>query len=379
MILQGNCADWLKQINDESIDCVVTSPPYWALRDYKVAPHIWDDEDDPNCEHDWNETKARLAHQNRNNSSGPNTVVFANPKRANSDHRVSISGFCSKCNAWKGPFGLEPTFQLYIKHMLDIFTEIKRILKKSGTCWVVLGDTYAGSGNGANDYRVKGGMGQKLNKEKYSGHKSGSMENIGDKSLCMIPQRFAIGMIDRGWILRNDIIWHKPNCMPSSATDRFTVDYEHIFFFVKSQRYYFKTQYEPYGETQSGWTKQRMKGINNIIYQKKDMINQWGTQNIELNPEGRIKRTVWKIPTQPFPDAHFAVFPEELVKTPIIAGCPEGGLVLDPFAGSGTTLLAAHNLFRNWLGIEINPEYIKIAKQRLTPLIQQQRLELWAS
>jgi site-specific DNA-methyltransferase (adenine-specific) len=373
MILEGNCIDWLKQINDESIDCVVTSPPYWALRDYKVSPHIWDDENDPNCEHEWNETKARLAHQNRNNSSGSNTVVFANPKRANSDHRVGISGFCSKCNAWKGAFGLEPTFQLYIKHMLDIFIEIKRILKKTGTCWVVLGDTYGTHNSGGKGYKHNFYSVQDVEDSGLAQKKPKGLE----KSLIMIPQRFAIGMVDRGWILRNDIIWHKPNCMPSSATDRFTVDYEHIFFFTKSQRYYFSTQYEPMKSESIERIAQGFETYNtkyDKVFPDTAVGNLRNGSNPSITPDSRIKRTVWKIPTQPFPDAHFAVFPEELVKTPIIAGCPEGGIVLDPFAGSGTTLLAAHKLFRNWLGIEINPEYIKIAKDRLTPHLQEQKI-----
>jgi site-specific DNA-methyltransferase (adenine-specific) len=154
--------------------------------------------------------------------------------------------------------------------------------------------------------------------------------------------------------------------MPSSILDRFTVDYEHVLFFVKSQRYYFKTQYEPH-QSFGAWSQNNKDGS--------PYDNNNPRLRPERNPEGRIKRAVWYIPTQPYPDAHFAVFPEELIKTPIIAGCPEGGTVLDPFAGSGTTLLAAHKLLRNWIGIELNPEYVALAKKRLTPYIQQQRLE----
>lgn len=323
MFIQGDAGFVLKGIRDNSIDCVVTSPPYWALRDYKVD----------------------------------------------------------------GQLGLEPTFQEYLTKLLDIFTEIKRILKKSGTCWVVLGDTYSsvkgGSRNGIDGTTLGGGKRKITALHIDQTELQVSKPTIEEKSLCMIPQRFAIGMIDKGWILRNDIIWHKPNCMPSSATDRFTVDYEHIFFFVKSQRYYFKTQYEPLiREPHTAGNRlacEHLRDFNNSAMSRTLKSISENPDRVWGNSEGRIKRTVWKIPTQPFPDAHFAVFPEELVKTPIIAGCPEGGLVLDPFAGSGTTLLAAHNLFRNWLGIEINPDYIKIAKQRLTPLIQQQRLELWTT
>ena len=380
VILLGDAATVLKDFNDESIDCVVTSPPYWALRDYKT----------------------------------------------------------------EGQLGLETTFQEYINKLLAVFDQIKRVLKKEGTCWVVLGDTYMPH-NGTRG-NITHAAADSLRKD-YDNIQLAPMHkkrlDVTAKSLCMIPERFAIGMIDRGWILRNDIIWHKPNCMPSSATDRFTVDYEHIFFFVKSQRYYFKTQYEPFSPKESGWRKNdigfggsKAEGYGNATYS--------GNKFTQEGKEGRIKRAVWQITTQPYPDAHFAVFPEELIRTPIIAGCPEqiclkcnkavtteydidrvftrpgneskyyeseikeqivggatksfrgrpeitrtnpqikkcdcnagfkAGTVLDPFSGSGTTLLAAHKLLRNWIGIEINPDYVALAKKRLTPYIKQQRLE----
>lgn len=379
VILLGDAANVLKDFEDESIDCVVTSPPYWALRDYKT----------------------------------------------------------------EGQLGLETTFQEYINKLLAVFDQIKRILKKEGTCWVVLGDTYANNGGKSSPHGTRGDSTHNRN-QNYS--KAAIIDRppsgIQEKTLLMIPQRFAIGMIDKGWILRNDIIWHKPNCMPSSATDRFIVDYEHVFFFVKSQRYYFKTQYEPYTPNPEKWwlaprNQKVTEGtkMKDNPYGMTNFANRKGKKTIgeAYNPEGRIKRTVWKIPTQPYPDAHFAVFPEELIRTPIIAGCPEqiclkcdqpkvitsnkigekqrrwstknkegspynsqssmqniydyelsdcgcnagfkAGIVLDPFSGSGTTLLAAHKLLRNWVGIEINKDYVALAKKRLTPYVQQQRLE----
>lgn len=310
MILQGDATKVLKDFNDNCIDCVITSPPYWGLRDYKT----------------------------------------------------------------EGQLGLESTFQEYINKLLDIFDDVKRVLKKEGTCWVVIGDTYStkpvGSFNGGSQKYFKG---RDMSGVQTSGAMDKTNQGIQKKSLLMIPQRFAIAMLDRGWILRNDIIWYKPNCMPSSATDRFTVDYEHIFFFTKSQNYYFETQYEPHSPNPSGWRKSNevFGGKNhheygNPVYSGKEYV---------ANGKGRIKRTVWKITTKPYPEAHFAVFPEDLVRTPILAGCPEGGIVLDPFAGSGTTLKAAHQLNRKWVGIEINPDYVQLAKKRLTPYIEQQRLE----
>src|SRR3990167_4892536 len=168
-----DCRDGLRQLDDGSVDCVVTSPPYWSLRDYGIEPQLWGGKSD--CEHEWQDCG---------------------------------NGYtCARCGAWKGCLGLEPTVDIYLEHLLDIFDEVKRVLKPTGTCWVNLGDNYT------------------------------------DKSLNMVPYRFALGMQQRGWILRNIIVWAKSNCMPSSIKDRCTVDFEPMFFFVKSPRYYFKPQF----------------------------------------------------------------------------------------------------------------------------------------
>jgi site-specific DNA-methyltransferase (adenine-specific) len=252
----------LKQFPDESVDCVIMSPPYWGLRDYGVD----------------------------------------------------------------GQIGLE---------------EVYRVLKPSGTCWVNLGDTYGGSGagttknvdiekykqNAKESYILPGGKAKssKLRNTKYN------------KSLLMIPERFAIGMIERGWILRNQIIWHKPNAMPESAKDRFTVDYEYIFFFTKNKKYYFKQQFE----------------------QNKS------SDKTTRNPLGRNKRCVWSINTKPFKGAHFAVFPPEIPETCIKAGSNEDNVILDIFMGAGTTAVACEKLNRRWIGVELNPDYCEIVRSRL--------------
>ena len=240
-----------------------------------------------------------------------------------------------------GQLGLEPIFTEYVSKLIEIFDQVKRVLKKEGSCWVNMGDTYN-----------------------------------GEKSLCLIPQRFQIAMVDQGWICRNTIIWYKPNCMPSSAKDRFTVDFEYLFFFTKSQRYYFETQYEPLDSD-----------LNSTRHIKKDNAYyaiggnkytgeglQSGNPCLPTNPLGRIKRCVWKIPTAPFTQAHFAVFPPALVETPLKATCPTNGLVLDPFMGSGTVALVAMQNARNFLGIELSQEYIKMAMERLRPYLLQTRL-----
>ena len=151
----------------------------------------------------------------------------------------------------------------------------------------------------------------------------------------MIPFRFAIEMVNRGWTLRNVLIWHKPNCMPSSARDRFTVDFEYLLFFSKSKKYFFKTQLEQSRSNDKG-----------------------------RSTKTRYKRAVWKVATKPLPEAHFAVFPDELCETPIQAGCPKGGIVLDPFFGSGTTGQVCETLGRQWVGCELNKEYEELQKAR---------------
>jgi DNA modification methylase len=287
-ILQGDCLQVLKTLPSESVDCVVTSPPYWALRDYGV----------------------------------------------------------------EGQLGLEPTFQEYITKLCDIFDEVKRVLKKSGTCWVNLGDTYG----------TQGGQNRKTEKD-YSKYDSIKLTNreIGTelikqqgyhKCLLQIPSRFAIEMSNRGWILRNEIIWHKPNCMPSSVKDRFTVDFEKVFFFVKSKKYWFETQYEQ--ALSEGRT-------NNATAQHEE----YQMHGIYTVTDTRNKRAVWTVATRPFKEAHFATYPEALIEPMIKAGCPLDGVVLDPFIGSGTTGLVAKKQGKNYIGIELNPKYIEIADKRI--------------
>lgn len=425
----------LKEMPDGLVDMCLCSPPYWSLRDYGI----------------------------------------------------------------EGQLGLESTFQEYIIKLCDIFDEVKRTLKDIGTIWINIGDTYWGGGQGGSDYG-----GKEIVPSSSHGHKA-----IGpgyqSKSLCMIPQRFAIEMINRGWILRNTIIWFKKNCMPSSAKDRFTVDFEYLFFFTKSNEtqywtnektfelvnkqplgikgiegkdwewrkinnkkkkvslwtghdYYFEQQFEEYqtvsierldrgvSETnkwKDGADGQTKHTMNQPRINTKKMPPIGGIKQIEGNfsqtysenrPDwsktGRNKRCIWEITTHSFPKAHFAVYPEELCITPIKAGCPEfickkcgkarekiyketgemigqggygsktashigvspssslltkrvkekqesgytdcgcnagfnPGIVLDPFSGAGTTCLVARKLGRQYIGIEINPEYVKMSERRI--------------
>lgn len=282
--------------------------------------------------------------------------------------------------------GQEADFRDFVLSLIEVFKEVKRVLKPTGTCFVNLGDTYAGSGSGTtknadtskyveNSKQVYVLPNGTAKASKFRG------TNL-NKSLLMIPERFAIGMLDNGWILRNQIIWHKPNQMPQSATDRFTVDFEKIFFFVKqSTGYYFEQQLEP----AIGYD-----GRKDIDYKggHKDVSigkhTRWKSKNVQEKGQQpnsmhikremgipdevyfeRNVRTVWSINTKPYSEAHFATYPEKLVKRMIEAGCPENGLVLDPFMGAGTTAVVAKKLNRNYTGFELNPKYKLIAENRL--------------
>ena len=345
---------------------------------------------------------------------------FAVPKFKKTDMKQDIKevgAFCSKCGAWKGQLGLEPDFNLFIKHLCDIFDEAKRVLKPTGTCWVNLGDTYGGTGDKGDHKDPKYMNGR-------TGQSTAINKTAPSKSLVMIPFRFAIEMVNRGWILRNTIIWHKRNCMPSSAKDRFTVDFEYLFFFVKQKKYWFEQQFEAHEHPE----------VNHRTAKGGDGSGELGSSVRFGNlPQGRNMRAVWRIATQPFPEAHFAVYPEKLCETPINSGCPQyickkcgkarepiyesnqpkrdvewhpekygteddkgkrlgrmqpqksvyntsvkkgltdcncnagwrGGVMLDPFCGAGTTCVVAKRLGREYIGIELNPDYIRIAQKRL--------------
>lgn len=297
----------LKKLPDESVDCIVTSPPYWQMRDYGIGGITWSD-------------------------------------------------------GWTGQLGLEPTRDLFIQHLCIIFDECKRVLKKSGTLWVNLGDSY----NNPRKYSLKP-IPQSLakgNNRSYIVGRKGALNGLPSKSLCNIPNKFADEMILRGWALRNEIIWHKPSCIPSAAKDRFTVDFEKLFFFTKSERYYFSQQFEPYAKATLDRYKYPMTANGKSgIYQK---ISGSPQGVMKVKPKGRNMRAVWKISYEPKSENHFAMFPTKLITIPIDAGCPVDGVVLDPFMGGGTTAVVAKRLQRNYIGFEPNADYITICNKRLS-------------
>ena len=300
-ILQGDALEKIKEIESESIDCIVTSPPYWQLRDYGIDEQL----------------------------------------------------------------GLEETVEEYLERLISVFDEAWRVLKDSGTVFVNMGDTYSN----VNSKFISGSNNKNYYIDKQTA-KTRKKTDIRRKSKMMIPERFAIAMIERGWILRNEIIWHKPNVVPEAVNDRFTNDFEKIYFFTKNEKYYFEKQYEPYSEkTLTAFKdgimptgKKKMLGAGESKTGMREINKPWKAVYSE---NGRNMRTVWNIAAKGIKEAHFATFPEELVRRCISAGCPENGIVLDPFLGSGTSLKVAKKFNRNGIGIELNPDYINMSINRI--------------
>lgn len=317
----GDCVAGLKTLPDNCIDCCVTSPPYFGLRDYG---------------HD-------------------------------------------------GQIGLEGTPEMFIQKLVEVFTEVQRVLKPEGTLWLNLGDSYTGYKANTGDTDFAGHSGRPEHKRGWQ------FQDLKPKDLIGIPWMAAFALRSSGWYLRQDIIWSKPNPMPESVTDRCTKAHEYIFLMSKSQKYYYDAESikvpakNPEDDArrlsaQTWDNKNTPDELRNGIRPRKSGNKERKTgaergcpDNTGSNVCGSVpwegmkanKRSVWNVTTKPFAEAHFATFPEELIVDCIKAGCPEGGVVLDPFMGAGTTALVAAKLNRKYIGFELNPEYVKIAEKRL--------------
>ena len=262
-ILQGNCLDVLKDLPERSVNTCITSPPYWGLRDYGKGEQL----------------------------------------------------------------GLEDTPEEFAENLVNVFREVKRVLRDDGTVWLNLGDSYSSGGRTTTtNQTLRGDKDYGVTRPKPS-------EGIKPKDLVGIPWRVAFALQADGWYLRQDIIWHKPNPMPESVRDRCTKSHEYIFLLSKNVKYYFD--------------------------------NESIKEDSKTSTVKRSKRSVWTVTTKPFKGAHFATFPPDLIEPCVLAGCPEGGTVLDPFGGAGTTGLVAEQNNRDSILIELNPDYIEIAKKRL--------------
>lgn len=308
----GDSLEVARTLSDQSVDCIVTSPPYYGLRDYGS----------------------------------------------------------------EGQYGLEESPAAYVETMRALFSELRRTLAEDGTLWLNIGDSYSG---------IRGGKSAPDNKNKHAeADTPSSFTGKGSqrKNLLGIPWRVAFALQDDGWILRNAIVWHKPNAMPESVTDRLSCRYEQIFMFSKSQRYHFDL--DPIREEliypdaadgsrvfggknkavglQTGSSARRTGNAYGGKYSSEDKARPAdGQRHTGGHAKGKNPGDVWSINTQPFGGAHFAVMPQELARRAIVAGCKPGGTVLDPFSGSGTTGLVAQNNGRKYVGIDLSADYLKLS------------------
>lgn len=316
-LLQGHCLDVLKTLPAESVQTCITSPPYFGLRDY-------------GCD---------------------------------------------------GQIGLENTPEQFVQSLVDVFAEVHRVLKTDGTVWLNLGDSYAAQRGGTSmpAETLSGGIGGKGNKSAHRGHDGAAghahrnAANIGlkHKDLVGIPWRVAFALQSYGWYLRQDIIWHKPNPMPESVTDRCTKAHEYIFLLSKSPRYYYdRTSIEEDAKWER-WGDQSEKKIHT------GTASHLGGKTIDQLPirDKKNKRSVWTVTTKPYKGAHFATYPPDLIRPCVLAGSRVGDVVLDPFNGSGTTGFVSVEERRKYIGIDINPEYLALADARIKSAHVQEVME----
>ena len=353
-ILTGNALDILKTLPDNSVDTCITSPPYYGLRDYGTGKWVGGDS---NCNH---HGSAFRTSEKINEHCG--TGVSHHRKECYQPFKT----VCSKCGAVRidQQIGLEETPQEYIDKLVAVFREVRRVLKDSGTLWINIADSYAGSGKGA--WKNKNGQKESYVLDPHSNpaRMPKTFDGIKAKDLIGIPWELAFALRTDGWYLRQDIIWYKPNCMPESVTDRCTKSHEYIFLLSKSKKYYF--DYKAISEPVADSTIKRMaQDISNQKGSERQPGKKNGTMKAVGNGITRHKRDVWSISTVGSKEAHFATFPEKLIEPCILAGCPVGGIVLDPFLGSGTTAVVSERLDRTCWGIELNPEYVEMTKRKM--------------
>lgn len=316
-IINGDALSVLKAMDSDSVDCCVTSPPYWRLRDYGTG----------------------------------------------------------------GQIGDEDSIAEYLFHISEVFEEVRRVVRDSGTAWINMGDGYSGGGFGGGGYAELGHWADGKKSATWAARNNVRNRydmNIGlkPKNLIGMPWRLALALQDNGWYLRQDIIWHKPNPMPESVVDRCTKSHEYVFLFSKRPKYYFDA--DVLKEPVSGTAHKRGNGVNRKArldaeraFNRKRSVCKEPRQNqsfsssvSELVPY-RNARSVWTIPTQGRSDDHFASFPDELARRCILAGCPRGGVVLDPFIGRGTTAIVALRHQRSAIGIDINKIYCEMSRHNI--------------
>lgn len=365
-LYNSDCLTALNALPDGSIQTCVTSPPYYGLRDYKTATWEGGAED---CDH---VEKSAAELRDRNPKS---TLIGAgyesNYKAGERQYRHK----CAKCGAVRvdKQIGLEETPQEYVAKLTEIFREVRRVLRDDGTLWLNIGDSYANSAVAGD--KVFGNPEFNQNRPSRSATQTAAKsvpQGLKPNDLIGIPWRVAFALQADGWWLRQDIIWAKPNPMPESVTDRCTKAHEYIFLLSKSARYFYDSgavkepSLRPGGSGHFGGEKGRNHETKETDPNYRNGHEQWG--RFHVNDVNRNRRSVWSVATKPYSGAHFAVFPPELITPCILAGAPLGGTVLDPFAGSGTTLQTAKDLGRKAVGIELNPDYCPLIVERCQQL-----------
>jgi DNA modification methylase len=327
-ILVGDCRARLRELSDDSVDAVITSPPYYRQRIYDGPALIWDGSD--SCAHDWEMHADKL----RQPTTNPAVRYSRHQHKADAEFEW---GTCRKCGAWLGQLGLEPTRELYVDHVLQIFREVRRVLQPTGTLWIIVADGY-------NDGRLQ-----------------------------WMPHRLAVALDADGWIGRNEIIWRKGEGACENVTNRCARNHEQVLLFVKDRDYWFDADAikEPAKHADDPRAGRR------IVYSGKNQGAPGTGQRAFVSiSDFRIKRTVWTVNRQPTRFDHFAVMPEKLIEPMALAGCAEGGTILDPFAGAGTAGLVANALGRRAILIEASPEYAAIAKERIEQELPRYAAEL---
>jgi DNA modification methylase len=408
-ILTGHVLTMLEALPDESVQCCVTSPPYWGLRSYGTKAQIWGG--NPTCRHAWG---AEIPVSSTSGFHRRTQQTVTGGIKRFSQRAAGQGSFC-ECGAWRGDLGLEPTPELYTEHIVEVFRALRRVLRKDGTLWLNLGDCYATGGGKVGNCPGGGQQGAKYRGDHGPDPKSvaigprtqpNRMPIIGLKPKDMVgmPWRVAFALQADGWYLRSDIIWHKTNPMPESVRDRPTKSHEYLFLLSKSERYLYdagaikepatgnahdRARKErsaegqktlPTGERNgmrpsgvnpkaqkwpNAWPAEsgRHDGVGNGRFRPKQ--NASFSEAVVRTVEFRNKRTIWTLPTKPYTGAHFATFPPKLIEPCILAGSRPGDRVIDPFMGAGTTAMVALEHNRDFVGIELSPAYVKLAGDRL--------------
>ena len=355
-VMVGDARATLATLPEKSVQTVVTSPPYWGLRDYGTGTWIGGD---PECSHMRDSKKSDktiTGHKNFDEMLGVGDAIYKDK--------------CPRCGAVREDeqIGLEQTPQDFVESLCQIFDEVWRVLKDDGTIWVNLGDSYSSFRDSKSiPDNLREGDGTKVSSASNRNPASLKSAGLKHKDLVGIPWRFAFAMQERGWYLRQDIIWAKPNPMPESVTDRCTKSHEYIFLLTKNPRYY----YDHEAIKEDATTEPSVRDRSKENYQQSfssgrfsEGARQFGSDDMKKN-----KRSVWTIATKPYKEAHFATYPPELITPCILAGSKENDIVLDPFSGSGTTGEVALQHSRNYIGLELNPEYAELSRKRLTEAV----------